>query len=309
MLGAAVAFMTREPDGAPRRCYSVSARRPRCSARSNTEFSPSICAENELVAGNGAIEATTFLSILLRHGRGRCAHPARQRHEPCRRHGIAVAVIGRLRGPVDTERAAGRSLTQDQREPAAADLAHRAAGRVHPTDLALHPRPVLVLGGRRDPAHRIPDDRPRRAACQRQCRDAAADGVRDRRRHRIDAVRATAQGRSVAPSRAVCGARHLDLLLGLRVRNAWRRGNLADAARCCRRSQGWRLSDRSVCAVRLRRCVQRAALRNRPAQFARRCACAHDRGQQRRRLALFMVLGLGRDVRLRCGADTRRRKC
>ena len=179
---------------------------------------PEHLAEDELVAGNGVIEATTFLSIVVGTVAGgalvllRARHRAgrRGRRRACRCSGCSA----RMRDPAV---AGGRSVAAHRAGICSPKrwrvLRHR---RIGPRRSGCACWPVLVLDHGRHADDRVPGGGARHAARRRHGADAAAGGVRDRRRRRLDPVRAAAARRGVAAVRAVRRARHLAVLLGFR---------------------------------------------------------------------------------------------
>ena len=167
---------------------------------------PEHLAEDELVAGNGVIEATTFLSIvcgtvaggalvLLPHGTAWVGAA-----------GMALSLLGLFAAMQDPAVAGRRSVAAHHAEPVRRDLARGAPCRGDPSDLALGPRPVLVLDHRRHADDRVPRGGARHAGVRRHRAHAAAVGVRHRRRRRLHAVRAAAARRGVA--RGWCRSPH-----------------------------------------------------------------------------------------------------
>ena len=98
---------------------------------------PEHLAEDELVAGNGVIEATTFPVHRLRHRRRRCTRAAALGHRLGRRHGYRARAARSARRHQDPARAGRRTIAAHHAEPVRRDLARAAPCRRDPPDLAL----------------------------------------------------------------------------------------------------------------------------------------------------------------------------
>ncbi len=236
---------------------------------------PDHLAERELVAGNGLIEAGTFLGILVGTiaGGALIALPS----------GTTIVSVlgpprrgGRVRRRVPRAAGAARGAGTSHRLECRARHARPAEDRQgKPPGLAVHLGLELVLDRRRHAAVGVPGRRETGSRGRQPGRDLSPDRVRHRRRHGIGRHRPDSEGRGHRAPCAVRGVRHLAVHLGLRndlhgspYRPADRHGPAVVRAR---------LADERgpVPLGRVRRHLLGAAIRHRPrTSRTRRCVRA-----------------------------------
>ena len=173
---------------------------------------------DEIVAGNGYIEAGTYVGILV----GTIAGAAliRDAEGPLivSIAGLAVALAGLLCRLGDPAGAAVWRARRHRLEPGARDLAHPGACAAQPGDLARGAGDLVVLDGRAGAADAVPGGGEGRARRRRGAGDAAADRVHRGGRGGLRPVPGPAARRGVGAPRAVGGVRHFAVHLGLRRR-------------------------------------------------------------------------------------------
>ena len=239
--------------------------------------------DDELVAGNGLIEASTFLAILAGTVAGGALALLDAGPAIVGGAGVGVSLIGLAaafgipRAPAaDSSLRIGWNIFRET-----IDVTRQAADE--PAGLAVDPRPELVLGDRGHPAVRVSLRRPRRAGCGRPCRYAAADHVRRRDRRRVHAVRPAAARRGQRPLRSVRRLRHHAVHLGFRGGGDRRRRPASDHGR-----GDPAFADRLAHAGRpavaggVRRALFRAAVCHRAGAVAAVPSRPHHRGEQHR---------------------------